>query len=69
MAMVTHIVHYDYWYRDRFGDSDFRSGFDNCFSAEQAEVVAERYRSHKDVKADSVTIEKLDKPFPAGSED
>lgn len=66
--MVTHVVHYDYWYRDRNGDSDLQSSFSNCLSEEQAQVVADRYRTHKNVVANSVVIEKLDVPFPAGSE-
>jgi hypothetical protein len=68
VKLVTHVVHYDYWYRTREGDSDFQSGFFNCFSEEEAEFEAEFYRNHKNVMAKSVVIEKLDKPFPAGSE-
>lgn len=66
--LVTHVVHYDYWYRDRNGDSDLQSGFSNCLSEEQAKIDAEYYRNHKNVVAKSVVIEKLDVPFPAGSE-
>jgi hypothetical protein len=68
MTMVTHVVHYDYWYRDRNGDSDLRSNSINCFNEEGAKIDAEFYRNHKDVVAKSVVIEKLDKPFMAGSE-
>lgn len=65
---VTHQVHYDYWYRTREGDWDFQSGFFNCLSEEQAELEAEYYRNRKDVVTGSVRVEKLDQPFPAGSE-
>lgn len=65
---ITHIVEYDYWYRTRFGDWDFQSNFLYCFSEEEANVVAERFRSHKDVKKNTVVVKKLDTPFVAGPE-
>ena len=61
--MITYVVEYEYWYRDRDGEWDHRPYTHTCFNEPQALLVATRLRNDPNVVRESVEVIKLDNPY------
>jgi hypothetical protein len=66
--IITYEVTYDFWYRDTHSEWATDSYSCQCTSEEHAEEVAKRLRADKNCISESVIIEKLEHPYPIGSE-